>query len=282
MNRNRSRNEVMVFDNPEFGKIRSIEIDGEPWLVGKDVARALGYERPTDTARKRVDDEDRGVAKIETPSGIQEMTIINESGLYSLIFSSQLPSAKKFKRWVTSEVLPAIRKTGSYSVGQEALSSQALEAISKRLGQVEKNITKIERETSYANYYLRLQMRSGYDKNWERRQAENLKAVSEFIGTDTKKILADIYREMEGRYGISLDEFCNDYKQVMNFHSCSTLSVVSFSLALREMFDAVIGEVMNICGIHADNDNGETPTIIQSAMMALRTRNIDSGSYTET
>ncbi len=89
-------------------------IDNEPWFVGKDVAEALGYAKPTDAVRKRVYDEDRGVSKMETPSGIQQMTIINESGLYSLILSSKLPTAKQFKHWVTAEVLPAIRKTGGY------------------------------------------------------------------------------------------------------------------------------------------------------------------------
>lgn len=108
-------NEVQIFNNPEFGEIRSVLVEGEPWFVGRDVAEALGYEKPTDAVRKHVDKEDRGLSKMETPSGTQGMTIINESGLYSLIFSSQLPTAKKFKRWVTSEVLPAIRKTGSYA-----------------------------------------------------------------------------------------------------------------------------------------------------------------------
>lgn len=112
-------NDLQVFKNPEFGTIRTVEVNGEPWLVGKDVAEALGYERPTDAARKRVDPEDRGVAKIETPSGIQEMTIINESGLYSLVLSSKLPGAKKFRRWVTAEVLPTIRKTGGYAIPKD-------------------------------------------------------------------------------------------------------------------------------------------------------------------
>lgn len=107
-------NELMIFNNPEFGEIRTVEVDGEPWLVGKDVARALGYKDATKAARERVDAEDRGVAKMDTPSGQQEMTIINESGLYSLVLGSKLPSAKKFKRWVTSEVLPSIRKNGMY------------------------------------------------------------------------------------------------------------------------------------------------------------------------
>ena len=112
-------NDLQVFKNPEFGTIRTVEVNGEPWLVGKDVAEALGYERPTDAARKRVDPEDRGVAKIETPSGVQEMTIINESGLYSLVLSSKLPGAKKFRRWVTAEVLPSIRKTGGYALPKD-------------------------------------------------------------------------------------------------------------------------------------------------------------------
>lgn len=107
-------NELMIFNNPEFGEIRTVEVDGEPWLVGKDVARALGYKDATKAARERVDAEDRGVAKMDTPSGQQEMTIINESGVYSLVLGSKLPSAKKFKRWVTSEVLPSIRKNGMY------------------------------------------------------------------------------------------------------------------------------------------------------------------------
>lgn len=105
---------LQVFKNEQFGNVRVLEKDGEPWFVGKDVADILGYEKPTDAVRKHCDDEDRGISKMETPSGKQNMTIINESGLYSLILSSKLPQAKLFKRWVTNEVLPSIRKTGGY------------------------------------------------------------------------------------------------------------------------------------------------------------------------
>lgn len=105
---------IEVFRNAEFGEIRTIVIDGEPWFVGKDIAEALGYTKPTDAVRKRVSDEDRGISKMETPSGSQQMTVINESGLYSLILSSKLPSAKEFKHWVTSDVLPSVRKHGAY------------------------------------------------------------------------------------------------------------------------------------------------------------------------
>lgn len=106
--------DLQIFNSPEFGEIRTIEKNGEPWFVGKDVAAALGYEKPTDAVRKHVDVEDRGISKMETPSGAQETTIINESGLYSLVLSSKLPGAKQFKRWITSEVIPSIRKHGGY------------------------------------------------------------------------------------------------------------------------------------------------------------------------
>lgn len=112
-------NELQVFSNPDFGSVRSLTIDGDPWFVGKDIAVALGYEKPTDAVRKHIDDEDRGISKMETPSGMQDTTIINESGMYSLILSSKLPSAKRFKRWITSEVLPQIRRTGSYGTGNQ-------------------------------------------------------------------------------------------------------------------------------------------------------------------
>lgn len=110
---------ITVFDSERFGSIRAVTIDDEPWFVGKDVAAALGYKEPTKAAREKVDPEDRGMSKIDTPSGTQDMTIINESGLYSLVLSSKLPSAKQFKRWVTSEVLPSLRKTGGYVANDE-------------------------------------------------------------------------------------------------------------------------------------------------------------------
>lgn len=112
-------NELTIFENPEFGAIRTVELDGEPWLVGKDVAEALGYTNPRKALIDHVDDEDKGVTKCYTPGGDQDMTIINESGLYSLVLSSKLPTARKFRRWVTSEVLPSIRRTGGYNLPKD-------------------------------------------------------------------------------------------------------------------------------------------------------------------
>lgn len=108
-------NEIQIFNNPTFGDIRTVEQDGEPWFVGKDVAEVLGYSVARKAIYDHVDAEDKGAFQIGTPSGEQSMTIINESGLYSLILSSKLPNAKQFKHWVTSEVLPSIRRHGMYA-----------------------------------------------------------------------------------------------------------------------------------------------------------------------
>lgn len=110
-------NDLTVFSNERFGRIRTVLIDGVVWFVGKDVAAALGYSNPRKALADHVEEEDKGVTKCYTPGGAQEMTIINESGVYSLIFASKLPDAKEFKRWVTSEILPSVRTTGSYSTG---------------------------------------------------------------------------------------------------------------------------------------------------------------------
>lgn len=120
--------EIQVFNNPEFGEIRTMELNGEPYFVGKEVAAILGYTNPRKAIADHVDAEDKGVTKCDTLGGTQDMTIINESGLYSLVLSSKLPGAKRFKRWVTSEVLPSIRRNGGYIEGQETMSAEELMA----------------------------------------------------------------------------------------------------------------------------------------------------------
>lgn len=125
-------NEVELF-NFESHEVRSLLLNNEPWFVGKDVAEALGYSKARNAIATHIDSEDKKDAPIQgTLGGVQEMTVINESGLYSLVLSSKLPSAKKFKRWVTSEVLPALRKTGQYQVkelsGSELMARALIEA----------------------------------------------------------------------------------------------------------------------------------------------------------
>jgi prophage antirepressor-like protein len=133
-------NELKVFNNPEFGKVRTVEINGEPWLVGKDVAAALGYQNPQRAIRDHVDEEDKGVTEMVTPGGKQSVPIINESGLYSLVLSSKLPGAKKFRRWVTSEVLPSIRKTGHYTA--KPMTDYQMESIRVRKAQLLERLAK--------------------------------------------------------------------------------------------------------------------------------------------
>lgn len=126
-------NELQIFENADFGKVRTMVKDGEPYFVGKDVANILGYTNSRKAIGDHVDEEDKGVTKCDTLGGVQELTVINESGLYSLILSSKLPTAKKFKRWVTSEVLPAIRKTGGYPVPKERSEYKAQEIKARML-----------------------------------------------------------------------------------------------------------------------------------------------------
>lgn len=121
-------NQLQVFTNQQFGQIRVVAQDGEPWFVGKDVADVLGYKNPRKAMIDHVDEEDKGVTKCDTLGGKQNTVTINESGLYSLILSSKLPTAKKFKHWVTSDVIPSIRKSGGYIAQQETMSDAELMA----------------------------------------------------------------------------------------------------------------------------------------------------------
>ena len=124
-------NDLSIF---AFGDcmIRTMEKDGEPWFVGKDVAAALGYKEIQKAVRDHVDVDDKGVSEMDTPGGSQKITVINESGLYALIFGSKLENAKKFKRWVTSEVLPQIRKTGAYTSVNAEAETKMLEIEARR------------------------------------------------------------------------------------------------------------------------------------------------------
>ncbi|MDI6169579.1 BRO family protein, partial [Clostridioides difficile] len=134
-------NNLQIFKNKTFGEIRVIELNGEFWFVGKDIAEQLGYKDTSDALKRHVDDEDKGVGEIPTPGGNQNMKVINESGLYSLILSSKLPSAKLFKRWVTNEILPSIRSTGTYNMIdlQPKLPTTYKEALQHLIEQVEVN-----------------------------------------------------------------------------------------------------------------------------------------------
>ena len=145
---NVSMDDIKIFKNEEFGEVRTLVVNNEPWFVGNDVAKALGYgegKSLPNAINNHVDKDDKGVTKMMTPGGNQQVTIINESGLYSLILSSKLPTAKKFKHWVTSEVLPAIRNTGGYMISKaddtpELIMARALQIANDTISRHEKEL----------------------------------------------------------------------------------------------------------------------------------------------
>lgn len=152
--------EIKVFKNPQFGAIRTTEKDGEPWFVGRDVAEALGYANTKDALASHADEEDKRIiqrsenATFDIPN--RGLTIINESGLYSLILSSKLPTAKEFKRWVTSEILPSIRKSGGYVEGQEHMSdadlmAKALLVAQRQIEQRDKQLQEMQPKALFAD-----------------------------------------------------------------------------------------------------------------------------------
>lgn len=120
---NENNNKLAVFANPDFGEVRTLEINGEPWFVLADVCNALGISNSRNIAA-RLEEDEKGVTLMDTLGGAQNITVINESGLYSVILRSDKPQAKPFRKWVTSEVLPSIRKTGAYSVTQTVSDKQ--------------------------------------------------------------------------------------------------------------------------------------------------------------
>lgn len=134
-------NDLQIFSNPEFGQVRTVELDSQPWLVGKDVAEALGYKNPGKAIIAHVDEEDKRLEMLSQGSDSQngnvspssKTALINESGLYSLILSSKMPKAKAFKHWVTSEVLPALRRNGVYETVKAQQHIEQLEATNERL-----------------------------------------------------------------------------------------------------------------------------------------------------
>lgn len=141
-------NELQVFKF-ENSQVRTVLINDEPYFVGKDVATILGYSNPRDALSKHVDEEDKGVANYDTPGGKQNLTVISESGVYALVFGSKLPGAKKFKRWVTKEVLPTIRKTGGYKVPDNPMDAlklmfEAQTQTNQQVGALDKRITDLE------------------------------------------------------------------------------------------------------------------------------------------
>lgn len=203
-------NDITIFNNPEFGDIRTIMIDGEPWFVGKDVANALGYARERDAIANHVDKDDAVKHGVTDSIGReQQTTVINESGLYSLIFGSKLESAKKFKKWVTSEVLPQLRKTGSYGTPKlPQTPMELLELHYEAIKQVDNRVNTLEARFNDFEQSLPLLPEDADDVSKEVK-----KRVVEILGGKdsnayhnkslSQKVFMDAYRNLKGNFDIS-------------------------------------------------------------------------------
>lgn len=202
-------NELQIFNNAEFGQVRAFELDEAPWFVGKDVAEALGYSNTKDALATHVDVDDKRIiqksenATLDVPN--RGLTIINESGLYSLVLSSKMPSAKKFKRWVTSEVIPSIRKHGGYLNGQDELSPEELMA--KALLVAQQTLADRERRISELTVTNQImQPKADYfDELVGRKLLTNFRETAKQLGVKEKefiRFLLDkkyIYRDKRGK-----------------------------------------------------------------------------------
>lgn len=209
---------------------------------------------------------DGGEPDVQRGFGAQETVFYSRKGVMEICRWSRQPKANAFMDWVwevTDRLMSgeavlapgngaAMVPTGDVCAQLDSIAdalSTLDEKVSASIRQLDEKVSMVQTASSYSNYYLRCQMRSGYDERWEHSQRPRLKAIAEFIGIDEKRILREIYAEMERRYGITLDSFVNDYKRTKGITTCSTLSVISFSLTLREMFNAIVDEVLAACGI---------------------------------
>lgn len=193
-------NNLQIFKNKEFGEIRTVSIDNEPWFVGKDVATALGYERATKAIQDHVDFEDKDEVPIQDSIGrMQKTPVISESGLYALIFGSKLESAKRFKHWVTSEVLPSIRKTGSYEMENYSPEMKAILMHDKKLVKMDERVTDLEEN-----------MTIDYGQQQVLKKEVNKTVVSSLGGKDSeaykeisKKVFSECNRDIQDRFHVN-------------------------------------------------------------------------------
>lgn len=207
-------NDIQIFNNPEFGQVRAVTINDEPWFIGKDVAMTLGYAKPENAIASHVDSEDKTSTLIQgSASNYKSKTIlINESGLYSLILSSKLPNAKRFKRWVTSEVLPAIRKTGGYIPHDEEMSdaeimAKAFQISQRTIEEQHRKIGALEIEKSHLQVENQVMAPKAdyFDELVDRNLLTNFRDTAKQLGIEPKKFVTlllekkYIFRDQKGK-----------------------------------------------------------------------------------
>ena len=220
-----TENKMTVFSNSELGKVRVSIINNEPWFIGKDVAEILGYTNPLKAVRDHVDDEDKGVNELFTPGGKQNITVINESGVYALIFSSKLAKAKEFKRWVTHDVLPTIRKTGGYvEYGREKEFIDNSPAIMAELQQLHTAVEIMQAQL--------MTVPDAYVQNtWKKNISQPLaKKVQEKYAVGDKDAYKMIYVEMQSQFGFdgisAIMAYHHKYNLAQTVH-VSTITVIA-------------------------------------------------------
>ena len=235
-------NNIQIFNNPEFGDIRTVVIDGEPWFVGRDVCKSLGYTDVKAGTRKNVDEEDKRVCPVDTPSGNQNMTIINESGLYSLIFGSKLESAKKFKKWVTSEVLPTIRKTGQYGQARLPMTiPEQIQIIAQGYGELHEEVKTIKKDLEdFKNDMPILGIEETKISNAVKKKGVECLGGKESNAYNDKslrgRLYSDLHRQLRREFGVST------YKAIKRNQADTAVSIIQCyvpPLVLSETIDTV-------------------------------------------
>lgn len=231
-------NELQIFNSEEFGDIRTVTIENEPWFVGKDVATALGYSNPQKAVRDHISEEDRGVNEMDTPSGRQNLAVINESGLYALIFGSKLESAKRFKHWVTSEVLPAIRKTGAYQ--KPMTTDQKIQLLAQGNVELTEKIEKVNDDLQEFKKDMPLLALECQRITW----AKNNKVVSLLGGKNSPaykdrglrtKVYKDLEKQLQREFGVKT------YKAIKRSQCDLAVSIIEaykLPMFLKEEIDA--------------------------------------------
>lgn len=252
-------NDLQIFNNPEFGEIRAVEIDGEPWFVGKDVAAALGYGDTDQALRKHIDDEDKLSRQFDGSGQNRNMTIINESGVYSLIFSSKLESAKQFKRWVTAEVLPSIRKHGAYIATQTpaTLDGATLQAFTAAIDTLTATVQMLVQQMGGMKQGQRPQLPALTDddnpfadvpveikpptnkarRGWMHVASDKIDMLSDKCGLPGSSVLHRIYQEMEEEQGVMLKEVRLKVLEEHQLTDCSILLAIFYETPLRHWFE---------------------------------------------
>ena len=256
-------------------------------LTREQIGLALEYEHPAIAIGKIHGRHEDRLSRfsvltklVNTADGKEYDTYFyNPKGVMEICRWSRQPKANAFMDFVWDVMDKLMRGEARLVPTNETTlaiqqTNQKLDAITAACEELQTKVKNIERTSSYSNYYLRLQARSGYDKRWEQRAIRKVKAVAKFIGTEHLQLLRRIYCEMESRYGVVLNDFVKDYKKVKKISRCSTLSVVSFSFPLREMFDAIVGELCEVCGI--ENESTQQLGLVESIAEALAFREVEA------